>query len=56
VPVTDNGQAEGDFQDNINFSEDNTDDTTSGAGATDAPSATLPPLSDLLKSNGATLG
>jgi hypothetical protein len=59
VPV-DNAQtgdmqpAEGDFQDNIDFSEDNTDevpgDTAAGADAT------IPPLSDLLKSNGVTVG
>ena len=53
VPVTNNGQAEGDFQDNVNFTEDNSDDTANGGGA---PSATLPPLGDLLKSHGAPLG
>ncbi len=52
LPVGD-GQAEGDFQDSIDFSEDNSDEE---AAAGDAPEATLPPLSELLKNNGVTVG
>jgi hypothetical protein len=44
--------AEGDFQDNIEFNEDDSDETTDGAAA----DATLPPLSDLLKSHGVAVG
>jgi hypothetical protein len=47
VPVS-----EGDFQDNIEFNEDDSDETTGGAAA----DATLPPLSDLLKSHGVAVG
>lgn len=41
---------EGDFQDDVGFSEDNTDE----AGG--SPEQTLPPLSDLLKSHGVAVG
>ena len=40
--------AEGDFQDDIGFNEDDSDETTGGA--------TIPPLSDLLKSHGVAVG
>jgi hypothetical protein len=46
--------SEGDFQDNIDFSEDNSDET--GGLVTDAPESTLPPIGDLLKSYGVTVG
>jgi len=62
VPVSDDTQmeegdmplSEGDFQDNIDFSEDNSDET--GGLVTDAPESTLPPIADLLKSYGVTVG
>ena len=43
--------AEGDFQDNVDFNEDESDEP-GDAGA----EATIPPLSDLLKSNGVAVG
>jgi hypothetical protein len=53
LPVGNDQLAEGDFQDNIDFSEDDSDEA---GGAGEAPEATLPPLSDLLKSRGVTVG
>ena len=46
--------AEGDFQDNIDFTEDNSDET--GTLTNDAPEATVPPLSEMLKSHGVAVG
>ncbi len=43
--------AEGDFQDNVDFAEDESDEP--GDAGTEA---TIPPLSDLLKSNGVAVG
>ncbi len=47
--------SEGDFQDNIDFNEDDTDETPAET-AGDLPEVTIPPLSDLLKSNGVAVG
>jgi len=48
--------AEGDFRDDVGFSEDDSDDTVSGGQVPAAADSTLPPLSDLLKSHGVTIG
>lgn len=63
VPVGDDYQmeegdvpvSEGDFQDDIDFSEDDSDEE-SGDSAASAPESTVPPLSDLLKNSGVTVG